>query len=438
MLSEGCGITSFTDVSSYSAPICPVKCDSDRLSLALEPEAAAIYSQNVTAQEFVDAESQSVFETKSYVVLDIGGGTIDITAHTEIDGGVQVTSIPSGNTMGGNTVNKQFSFLLQDIVNDVDFKEFINENALQGESILNKVIYKEFESQKLAFGNGKMSEICVDLHSKIVKFYKESKIKEGAKRIEGVDFDDDCLYINQEVIEKKLFGPSLEAIIESIKEVLLHLEQNIQTIYLVGGYGGSKYIYQKLKAALQLPHERHYNIIVPTSPALAVVQGGVMWRKNPQIIKARRADATYGIRIFQDFERSKHDSHYKVYNKEEKRHRCDNVFSVFLQKGEVIESDNVFKTVVVPSFQHTTIMKLTIYSTPNLGVQYTVDKDGQPLVKKIGELIIDVPNPDNIPREKRDVEIQMDFSGTEIKAKAKYVVNGKEVKAVCDFLSAQL
>ena len=436
MLSEGCGITSFTDISSYSAPICPVECDSDRLSLALEPEAAAIYSQTITTQEVVEAESQSVFGTKSYVVLDIGAGTIDITAHTEIDGGVQVSSIPTGNTMGGNIVNEQFSFLLQDIVGDVDFNQFIESGSeLQQKAILNKLIYKEFERQKFAFGNGQIYEICVDLPRQIVKFYKESKIEEGAKRIGGIDFEDDSLHINQEVVEKKLFGPSLEAIIEGINEVLQHIEQNIETIYLVGGYGGSKYIHQKLKAASQL---HCYNIIVPTSPALAVVQGGVMWRKNPQCIKARRADATYGIRIYQDFERSKHDSHYKLRNKEERGHRCDNVFSVFLQKGEIVESDYVFKTVVVPSSQHTTIMKLTIYSTPNLGVQYTVDKDGQPLVKKIGELIIDVPNPDNIPRAERDVEVQMDFSGTEIKAKAKYVVNGKEVKAVCDFLSAQL
>ena len=54
---------------------------------------------------------------------------------------------------------------------------------------------------------------------------------------------------------------------------------------------------------------------------------------------------------------------------------------------------------------------------------------------KIGRLVIEVPNPDNLPLEERIVDVTMDFSGTEIQAKAKYRVTGKEVKTVCDFLS---
>lgn len=97
----------------------------------------------------------------------------------------------------------------------------------------------------------------------------------------------------------------------------------------------------------------------------------------------------------------------------------------------------MFTTALRPSYQSETKMKLDIWSTPFLGVQYIKDKDGKMNVTKIGELIIDIPNPDNLPREKRVIDVTMDFSGTEIQAKAKYRVNGNEVKTVCDFLSAQ-
>ena len=432
---SGSGITSFTPVSNDSVPICPIEYNSDRLSLALEPEAAAIYSQTVTTQQFLHTKSLPGPGTKSnYMVIDIGGGTVDITAHKEVDGGVYVSSIPTGNEMGGATVNKHFSILLQKIVDDDNFEQFINSGdySQQG-AILNKLLYTEFEQQKLLFEDGKIEEICVDLPSKFVRFYTESKIEEALKLLEGVEFSDDTLFVSQAFAEEKLFGPGVQAIIESTKKVLLELDINIHTIYLVGGYGGTKYIYKKLKHAL---NSRQYDIIVPTNPSLAVVQGAVMWKKNPQIIKARRADATYGIRLCQDFDESKHDSFYKFYNNDQQKDFCDNIFCVFLQKGELVETDQLFSINLNPITENEK-MTVTIYSTPNTDVQYTVDKQGQLLVTKIGELVLDTPNPANLPFTQRFVDVEMDFCGTEIKARAKYRVTGQEIKIVCDFLSQQ-
>ena len=70
-------------------------------------------------------------------------------------------------------------------------------------------------------------------------------------------------------------------------------------------------------------------------------------------------------------------------------------------------------------------------------VQQLVDKEGKSTVHKIGQLVLDVPNPDNVPRKDRKIDVFMDFSGTEIKARAQYRITGEEVKIVCDFLSNQ-
>ena len=51
---------------------------------------------------------------------------------------------------------------------------------------------------------------------------------------------------------------------------------------------------------------------------------------------------------------------------------------------------------------------------------------------------MNIPNPDNLPREKRLVELTMDFSHTEIQVRARYVITGEEVKVVADFLSSQV
>ena len=163
-----------------------------------------------------------------------------------------------------------------------------------------------------------------------------------------------------------------------------------------------------------------------------------MWRKNPDLIKARKVDATYGIGIVIPFNDDKHDRHYRFYNEIQQCYKCNNIFKVFVQKGERVQSDEVFTTDLTPGYQSETKMNLNILSTPLVGVEYVKDKEGKMNVTKIGELVIDIPNPDNLPREKRVVDVTMDFSGTEIQAKAKYCVNGNEIKTVCDFLSAQI
>ena len=48
--------------------------------------------------------------------------------------------------------------------------------------------------------------------------------------------------------------------------------------------------------------------------------------------------------------------------------------NMFLQKGELAQNDEVFTTFVEPRFKQNTNMTLTIYSTSELGVQYTKDK----------------------------------------------------------------
>ena len=378
----------------------------------------------------------------AYMVLDIGGGTVDITAQVEVNGGVEVLSIPTGNASGGTQVNEKFSELLQEVVSDPNFSRFISSgDEAYNQTILNKLLYREFELQKVIFGDNKihLDEICIDLPTDFIRFYNSDTIEKGAKQIEGLEFSNDCLYISCNVVKERLFGPIIDAIVECMLLILDNLDSQIDTFYLVGGFGGCKYLYNTLGDAIKKKFgSTKCRIIVPTSPKLAIATGAVMWRRDPDLIKARRVDATYGISLQYNFDESKHDSHYRIYNAEQRRYLCSDVFTVYLQRGEIARANEVFVTAnITPAYQTMTNMQFDIFTTPQLGVQYVKDQDGEMNVMKIGELVMEIPNPDNLPREQRKVDVTMDFSGTEIQAKAKYCVTGKEVKTVCDFLSAQ-
>ncbi|XP_011406945.1 PREDICTED: heat shock 70 kDa protein 12A-like [Amphimedon queenslandica] len=440
LLTEYGSINKFTPVSYRSLPL-PNEVNPDKLSLALEPESAALYSQETVGDQIESDPATSIIPRPSdYMVIDAGGGTIDITAHIEADGSIVVENIPTGNAWGGTQINEAFSKILEGIANDPGFEKFLaSGDRSQNMADIIKIFYTEFESEKLLFGKEQTEEIRISLPSRFVRFH-DKNLQAGIKKRSGIDYEDDMLYISKEVVESELFGPALNGIIECTLQAIKSNDNDLSTFYLVGGFGGCKYVHKKVKAAIDKSFHgqgRSCNVIVPPTPQLAVATGAAIWRKNPEKIKARRSDATYGIGATQSFEDDKHDEYYKFYNEEQEKYKCDSIFSVFLEKGELAKSDEVITASSRPSRQRNTTMKLQIYSTPDLGIQYIKDKNGKSTVTKIGQIVIDIPNPDNLPREKRLVDVTMDFSGTEIQAKAKYRVTGEEVKTVCDFLSAQ-
>uniref|UniRef100_A0A1X7SDP2 Actin-like ATPase domain-containing protein n=1 Tax=Amphimedon queenslandica TaxID=400682 RepID=A0A1X7SDP2_AMPQE len=323
----------------------------------------------------------------------------DITSHVEVNGGVVVENIPIGNAWGGTQVNEAFSKLLQEIVNDPEFEKFLaikDRSQSQSKAVLNGIIYREFEEQKLLFGQGKAEEeITINLPRPFAEFF-DVVLEAGTREMQGVEYEDDTLYINRAVVVSKLFGPALDGILECTLKALEGNDYEVDTFYLVGGFGGCKYVHEKISPAIKEVYSakgRQCTVLVPPDPHLAVATGAVMWRRNPDIVKARRSDATYGIGISSVFDPNLHDEHYKYYDEEDEQHRCKNIFCIFLEKGELIKADEAITIDLVPFKQSNTQSLIAIYSTPNLGVKYIEDKNGTETVSKIGQLLIDIPNP---------------------------------------------
>ncbi|XP_011404398.1 PREDICTED: heat shock 70 kDa protein 12A-like, partial [Amphimedon queenslandica] len=146
LLSGYGGITKFTPVSYRSLPL-PDEVNPDRLSLALEPESAALYSQETVGDQIKsDPDTAIIQHPSDYMVIDAGGGTIDITAHIEVDGSIVVENIPTGNAWGGTQINEAFAKILEGIVNDPGFEKFLaSGDRSQNMADIIKIFYTEFE-----------------------------------------------------------------------------------------------------------------------------------------------------------------------------------------------------------------------------------------------------------------------------------------------------
>ncbi|XP_069110217.1 heat shock 70 kDa protein 12B-like, partial [Argopecten irradians] len=104
--------------------------DGNRLKIALEPEAASLYCKYLPVERKGGEGGMKGFTSGSkYVVLDAGGGTIDIMIHqVQRDGSLKEIHKANGRDWGGTKVDNSFQLLLSGIIGNGAFHRFMENN----------------------------------------------------------------------------------------------------------------------------------------------------------------------------------------------------------------------------------------------------------------------------------------------------------------------
>ena len=180
----------------------PLEDAPDRLTLALEPEVAGLWCQQ---------RGECHNKPQHFTVMDIGGGTVDITSYCIDKGGhICVVDKASGSDWGGTRVNENFSQLMETIVKDPGFSQYVSVHDLelqqQHKADLNKLIYGEFELQKIIFGEEENMEnpIVVQIPNSFMKFYTPGKLEAGinTKYTDIVELDGNELTIQPQKVKE--------------------------------------------------------------------------------------------------------------------------------------------------------------------------------------------------------------------------------------------
>ena len=409
------------------------------MSLALEPESAAIHCR----RKVKEASRSAEFENKgqSYLVVDIGGGTVDIASHAIVGGHIQELAEPTGNFWGGTTVNEEFSKFLQDFVDDTDFSHYVERGTLEkrtrNKADLNRLLYTRFESQKRLFGSGEARDnYTVEFPHSFLKLYDDSLVEKGiALEKEGnksVKVEDDGVVMR--IHKSKMaefFQPAIDEIVDLITSHLKekNLARAVETIYWVGGFGGCKHLRSQLEMAIKANFRGfRYHFPVPPEPELAVIQGATAFRCDPGIVSKRKADATYGSTCWIKFDSTLHRPDYKEWDEETKVDRCNNIFRAFVERGEDVCTNQVFVMDYCPAKRDQKRCTFSIYSAPRKDVWYITDDD----VHKLGEVTIELGG----YGLDREMELVCDITHTEIQIRARDQTSGNERKVVLDFLSS--
>jgi hypothetical protein len=431
-------ITKFTNPSEFLPEHYIPSIAKEKLVLALEPECAALYCQQLTADMLASHCPRDPCESVSsrqYMILDIGGGTVDIAIHDLVaDKNVNSMLPPTGNDWGGTKVNKEFSNLLQNLTGDKDFEQFcsVPNKEASHKAVIFNLIFQDFENEKQRFGansNKDDSVYYIQLDHRLVKFYKDN-----FKAMKGVEFDkEDGVVIISFSKMKELFQPATFGIISCMTSAMARSPVAIDAIYLVGGFGGCPYIYNRVKEALGRPDIR---VIVPIDYKLAVALGAVIFRQNMSVVNNRMSDAYYGMNTYMQFDSTKHPTERRYHNSDDDSYMVSDVFDIFVNKGQPIKFNEKFKKYFFPLKATHTKIGLQIYRTKKDGITFVKDIRGNliPGVEELGELTVEAPI-NGLKLNERNIEVELILGGTELNVKAVYGPTGKEVNATFDFLN---
>ncbi|XP_015717072.1 heat shock 70 kDa protein 12B-like [Coturnix japonica] len=396
---------------------------SEKLIIALEPEAASLWCKQLPQEGFLTEGSNSKkFEDSpgvQYVVVDCGGGTVDITVHEiQEDCCLKELHKASGGGWGGNRVDENFIAFLREIFDDGVWHEYVKSCPTE----LQKMMYN-FGLQKCSSDR---EAVYLDCYYKLTTLAEKKKeISQFFKKVKGVKWCDGMIMITFEKM-KSFFEYSIKNIIVALKEILDKPEMaKVQYILLVGGFASSVILRDEVRKAFS----KKYNILCPLEAQLAIAKGAVLFGINPEVVTSRISARTYGLRVSREFDPAIHDIRNRRVSKADGYVYCKGLFRKLVEVGESVSINEVVHYDFTPTEPDQTSALFAFYSTEKQDAMY-VDEEGLELVGSCT-----VPMPDTKLGGKRKLNLDIKFGLTEIKATATDVTSKQSRIITIDFLS---
>lgn len=396
----------------------------DKLILALEPETASIFCQYLPVEK-LKAEKSFIMSKQGteYMVVDLGGGTADITVHRKAANGQLIEKHrATGNDCGGTSVDKRFFKILEDIVGESTLKSLRENDPLayldierEFEAVKRTVETKKKGKVNMTIPVVSLDKVCRKDHNKDFQALVESSKYANEIKLLG-----DKMRMDADAM-RNIFKPSIDKVISLLKEVLSNRQsKGISHFLMVGGFSECQLIHDAVKQ--EFPQKR---IITPEDAGMCVLKGAVLFGHNPSYIKSRIMRFSYGVKTSLPFDERKFDrKHLVVMDGEE---RCDNIFSVIVFKDESVDAGTKIKRSYFTPYKHQDKMDFMIYISDDFNPAYVDDESCNLLCKPTITFT-------DTCEETRWVDVEYVFGNTEIGITAVDRNSGKEINATFNLI----
>ncbi|XP_047227050.1 heat shock 70 kDa protein 12A-like isoform X2 [Girardinichthys multiradiatus] len=390
----------------------------DKLVIALEPEAASVWCKKLPSDGFIsENHSKNSLDQRpgiQYILVDCGGGTIDITVHKILKGGaLKELNKPSGNYLGGQNVDRKFKQFLREIFCEEVWEEYERKYPRE----LQKIMY-DFTILKQVDEDVQIS--CPFNLAMLAQ--KNNEMENYFDSVQGASWKEGAINISRDKL-RSFFYESLQGITECLRDVFKK-DLSIEYILLVGGYAESKILRQHINDQFS----EQCGILCPFRPQEAILRGAVEFGRNPKIVKSRKSGFTYGLAVLKRFDESKHmgKEKYRADGKE----WCKNVFKKLVEEGEDLGWDETREHVLDAVDPDQTEMSVRFFRTERKDPGY-VDDWG---VDEVGSLKVKLCDPKR--SRERKVKVEIKFGSTEITATGTDLNTGEKNTIKLDFMTS--
>lgn len=171
-------------------------------------------------------------------------------------------------------------------------------------------------------------------------------------------------------------------------------DKRIECIFLVGGFGSSNYLYQKVMEAFE---GRVKQVLCPPRAALAVVRGAAYFGLNPRAVTSRISRRTYGINAGLPFDNERDPISSRVIRPDGSV-RCATRFLTFVKKGDELPVDHCIRETMFVYYGTMRTTDIILYSTEQDGEPRYFD---EPHVQQVAAISVPIPYIPNLVYNQR-------------------------------------
>ncbi|MCM3882809.1 hypothetical protein [Frankia sp. R82] len=420
--------------------------DPYRLSIVLEPEAAALYcmASEARAGGFGPAGPVGVpgpaqvaglgtprhRPGSRFVIVDCGGGTTDLVPLTmRSDGTFDQIGVATGDTSGANRVTRQFTVSV--LAERLGRPTLLH--LVKAEPKAVNELMRAWEKARDVFDPAQRTPLRIELSMRLWKALPGSARAQLAATQNG---ENEAILLSA-AQTRALLDTSVDPICALVDEQLHRIAEQASTrgpgdpdeptaVCLVGGFANSRYLQQRLATVV----EGRARLFVPPRPENAVLFGAVQYGNNPARIRSRTAARTYGYGLLDAFDPAL-DPPERLYLNAEKKALCKGRFRVLVRRGEIIPVGSEKTSRVYPREGNQTRMKLSFFSSDEDDPRY-VD-DGR--VSEVGFVTIFLPDVGNrrYTARERAIDVRTIFGETVIRVQAVDLATGYQTDAEIEF-----
>jgi hypothetical protein len=366
------------------------------------------------------------------LIIDCGAGTVDLTCS-------RITSIsplktsevisPKGGAWGGLAIDHAFVTFLKELLGSKLVKAMDSKGELRTE------VLRDFESAKisyhrstgqsdrprthftLSFGMLEDHISIEELKEKVTTYNASRPTEHHVVHVKRYNLS----------IPRSLIGELstlvMEKVVEYVEGTVREVgEGGIQQAFVVGGFGESVHLFERLKEALGAHHIPLYSCV---RPSLAIANGALLLATTNSVTH-RTARLTYGFSAFETFKESHNHLLLPENNKEDERGmRRDDAIRSIRQRRLRGDQIRVFKPLVRKGDEiacNYVTPRITLYpltsDQTSITFEILTSEEREPLdpqdlrvVKVGGSITIDVDM--TVSHLERAYQLEIEFGGSE-------------------------